>query len=309
MLGYNYNYDYFNEHTGRVTYAQNIASGGGATNGAADPTLDRSYEYDQVGRLAISHSGNEARAHAFSGQWSPIDGPYSHGYDYDVWGNLTHRYGWGGDGQPTGDIYRSYTNNRINGVVYDAAGNFAANVATYDVTGQQVAYPAGGMTHSYDGDGLRAKKTENGVGTYFLRSSVLGGQVVAELIWASGSWQWSRGYVYLGSKLLAVQQSGVNWVHEDPVTKSKRVTNSSGAVVSTIELDPWGAGTSRNINSTFQPRKFTSYTNDFDGGDDAMVGVTVPPGHASRSPTRTTAATILVIRKASIAMLTCKMIQ
>jgi RHS repeat-associated protein len=77
--------------------------------------------------------------------------------------------------------------------------------------------------------------------------------------------------VYLGSQLLAVQQSGVNWVHEDPVTKSKRVTNGSGAVVSAIELDPWGAGTSRSINSAFQPRRFTSYTHDFDGGDDAMM--------------------------------------
>jgi hypothetical protein len=27
-----------------------------------DGTLDRSYEYDQVGRLAISHTGTEARA-------------------------------------------------------------------------------------------------------------------------------------------------------------------------------------------------------------------------------------------------------
>jgi hypothetical protein len=77
----------------------------------------------------------------------------------------------------------------MNGFNYDAAGNFTA--VTYDVNGQQISLPGGGMTHSYDGDGLRAKKTENGVGTYFLRSSVLGGQVVAELIWASVSWQWS----------------------------------------------------------------------------------------------------------------------
>ena len=67
VLGYNYNYDYFNEHTGRVTYAQNIQ----------DATLDRSYEYDSVGRLVFSHSGAEARAHAINGQWGTQDGPYS----------------------------------------------------------------------------------------------------------------------------------------------------------------------------------------------------------------------------------------
>src|SRR6266849_10449876 len=38
VLGYNYNYF---EHTERVNYAQNIASGGGPTNGAPDSTLDR----------------------------------------------------------------------------------------------------------------------------------------------------------------------------------------------------------------------------------------------------------------------------
>ena len=89
VLGYNYNYDYFNEKTGRVSYAQNIQ----------DPTLDRSYEYDHLGRLAISHSGAEARAHAYSGQWGTTDGPFSQGYDYDVWGNMTRRYGWGGEVQ------------------------------------------------------------------------------------------------------------------------------------------------------------------------------------------------------------------
>jgi hypothetical protein len=108
------------------------------------------------------------------------------------------------------------------------------------------------LQQSYDGDGLRVKKSDNGAQTYYLRSSVLGGQVVAEIIWASVSWQWNRGYVYLGSQQLAVQQGGVNWVHEDPVTKSKRVTNSAGAIVSTIELDPWGADTNRSLNTAVQ---------------------------------------------------------
>jgi RHS repeat-associated protein len=69
---------------------------------------------------------------------------------------------------------------------------------------------------------------------------------------------------------LAVQQGGVYWMHEDPVTKSKRVTNSAGAIVSTIELDPWGADTPRSNNAAFQPRKFTSYERDGNGSDEAM---------------------------------------
>ena len=104
----------------------------------------------------------------------------------------------------------------------------------------------------------------------FLRSSVLGGQVVAEIDYVGGLWQWWRGYVYAGSQLLAVQQGGVFWMHEDPVTKSKRVTNSAGAIVSTIELDPWGADTNRSSNGAFQPKKFTSYERDGNGSDEAM---------------------------------------
>jgi len=269
VLGYNYNYDYFNEHTGRVTYA-------GST---VDSSLDRSYEYDQAGRLVISHSGAEARAHAWTGQWGTMDGPYSQGYDFDVWGNVTHKYGWGGEVQGGGagqssDIYYTYTNNRRNGFSYDGAGNLTNDIGqqfTYDVTGQQTASSYTNLQNWYDGDGLRVKRTEDGLyPALFLRSSVLGGQVVAEIDYVGGSWQWWRGYVYAGSQLLAVQQGGVFWMHEDPVTKSKRVTNSTGAIVSTIELDPWGADTNRSSNGAFQPKKFTSYERDGNGSDEAM---------------------------------------
>jgi RHS repeat-associated protein len=125
------------------------------------------------------------------------------------------------------------------------------------------------LQQSYDGDGLRVKKNDNGTVTYYLRSSVLGGQVVAETNSTGG---WTRGYVYAGSSLLAVQQqSSAYWMHEDPVTKSKRVTNSAGTVVSTVELDPWGADTSRSSNGAFQPKKFTSYERDANGSDEAMA--------------------------------------
>lgn len=52
--------------------------------------------------------------------------------------------------------------------------------------------------------------------------------------------------------------------------KSKRVTNSSGAVVSTIELDPWGGHTNRNDNAAFQPQTFNGYLRDQNAADDAM---------------------------------------
>jgi len=123
------------------------------------------------------------------------------------------------------------------------------------------------LSQSYDGDSLRVKKTEYGWTTFYLRSSVLGNQVIAEI---DGNNVWQRGYVYAGSNLMAVQQGGVFWMHEDPVTKSKRTTDANGNVVSAIELDPWGADTNRSSIGAFQPKKYTSYDRDGNGSDEAM---------------------------------------
>ena len=122
------------------------------------------------------------------------------------------------------------------------------------------------IVQAYDGDGLRVKKTQSGASTWYLRSSVLGGQVIAEVD-ANG---WERGYVYAGNSLLAVQQGGVFWMYEDPVTKSKRVCDANGNVVSGIETDPFGADTSLSFAQAFQPKKFTSYDRDANGSDEAM---------------------------------------
>ena len=259
VMGWHYAYHYFGEHTARVTYAQNLN----------DATLDRSFHYDHVGRLQSSFSGASARAHVgIAGNWLG-DGPYAmHDNVYDVWGNLLQRTGWGGANPQYG---AAFSNNRMMGWVYDQAGNLTDAgggwTFTYDATGQQATSAVGSVQNSYDGDRLRGKKTEYGVTTYYLRSSVLGGQIVAEL---DGNGAWMRGYVYLGGELVAVQQAGVNWVHQDPFVKSKRLTNSFGTVVSVVELDPWGGETNRGSNEAFQPQQFTSYLRDAIASDDAM---------------------------------------
>ena len=252
-------YDHTWENDKRVGFARNLD----------DETLDRYYGYDQVGRLTVSRSGNEARLAI--GEQVPLlyNGPYSHGYQYDKWGNLTYREGWGGENP---SYTATFTNNKRGGSTYDAAGNVTndgGSVFTYDATGQQATASYSGylLQQYYDGDRLRVKKSENSIATYYLRSSVLGGTVVAEIA-STGTWQ--RGYVFLGSQLLAVQQGGVYWVHQDPVVKSKRITDSSGTVVSTIELDPFGGNTNRTSNGAFQMHWFTNYERDNNGADDAM---------------------------------------
>ena len=291
VLGYKYYYDDFNEHTGRVTFAQHITGQDSSLHRSqTTSSLDRSYEYDHVGRLAISHAGNEGRAHAWTGQWGTPDGNYSQGYDYDAWGNVTHRYGWGGEvqgGSPSSstDLYYTYatTNGVVNNrrgntnFVYDNAGNLTFDGGqhfTYDAQGNQTYVDWLHIDQGYDGDGRRVRRAaDNTNPARYLRSSVLGGQVVAEIDYVNNtSWQYVRGYVYVGTGLLAIQQgnSSISFIHEDPVTKGKRVTSTTGAVQSEVELDPFGAEAGGS-NTAFQPRKFTTYERDPNGTDEAMM--------------------------------------
>ena len=71
---------------------------------------------------------------------------------------------------------------------------------------------------------------------------------------------------------MAIQSNlAVSTVHQDPITKSQRITDSSGNLTSTIvDLDPWGGETRRSSNQAAQPHRYTSYERDANGGDDAM---------------------------------------
>jgi RHS repeat-associated protein len=72
--------------------------------------------------------------------------------------------------------------------------------------------------------------------------------------------------------MLAIQSgNAVSWVHQEPFSKGQRITNASGTVTSTLELDPWGGDTSRSVNQAFQPHKFTTYERDANGGNEAMM--------------------------------------
>jgi RHS repeat-associated protein len=278
VLGYDYSYNHNYENSGRVTFARNLTTTQPNSQAAArDATLDRSYDYDHVGRLTSTHTGSEARA-AIGEPWSGLyDGPYSQGYVYDQWGNMTERGGWGGENASYAAITFPASNrlphNPVTGapVAYDAAGNVTSDGSqtfTYDATGQQTSASGASTQMQYDGDRLRVRKTENAGTVYYIRSSVLGGQVVAD---ATGTGTWVRGYIYVGGQLLAYQENGrVLWVHEEPVTKAKRTTDTQGAVHSITELDPWGGETNRSSGSWLLPHKYTSYERDANGSDEAM---------------------------------------
>jgi hypothetical protein len=156
----------------------------------------------------------------------------------------------------------TYTNDRADaGTTYDADGRPRVTgtlETTYDAVGLPASAHdtgtrdvfAAGMTveQGHDGDGQRVRHAENGYRTYYVRSSVTG--AVAVEYDAAG--QWRRGCVYApGVGLVATRAFAtgqyVEWVHSDPVTGSRRRTDTSGAekAEAAEELDPLGVDMGR----------------------------------------------------------------
>lgn len=213
---------------------------------AMDHRFDRSYGFDHAGRLKSALSGAEAR-----GEGTTNNRPYYQTYGYDGFGHLSQRTvkTWS-----TGDatISNTYINNRRQGIAwhYDADGRLVDgdDNYSYDAAGRNSYLETSALntaTMSYDGDGRQVKTVETWVDEnletrsdtrYYLRSTVLGGQSLAE---ADPSGQFPRTFVYAGLAVLGwIWQSNsfdqMVWEQRDP----------SGATVRGIgeqELDPLGA--------------------------------------------------------------------
>ncbi len=214
---------------------------------SSERRFDRAYTYDHAGRMTNAVSGYEA------GIGSTEVGPYRQSYGYDAFSNMTLRTGllWSGfeDGYST-----TYVNDRNQAWSYNEAGlpnTQETLTAIYNSAGlrhqtvspnRHVGNKVVNMTldQRHDGDGLLIKETTTMVGsttTYNLRSSVLGGQVIADIT-SSGTRR--VGYVYANGQLIARQYpfSGVQWDHRDPMNTRVRHTSSTGANLGGAEYDP-----------------------------------------------------------------------
>lgn len=233
-----------------------------------NPIFDRAFDYDQVGRLQQLRTGAEARG------GTTADGPFKQTYNYDVWENTTSRTyrNWSESTQTEG---ASFTNNRRQFWSYDEEGNLGSDSSAiygYDAAGRQNHFVAntyvGGwptqyptqsvleISQTFDGNSAPAKKTttnrweqfineewqvqENVATVYYLRSTALGGKVVAELD-AAGSKR--MGYVFAGAMRIATQQvwttsSAVGWTSTSPATGSEYMVG--GPYLERKELDPLG---------------------------------------------------------------------
>ncbi|MBC8029018.1 MAG: hypothetical protein H7Z16_02820, partial [Pyrinomonadaceae bacterium] len=205
---------------------------------------DRFYSFDHAARITQALSGGEAR-----GEPATNDRPYKQTFSYDGLGHLTNR-----NSNHWNDFYSlsdSYTNNRRPDWNYDADGNLLGNVDTtytYDAAGRigtvGTYEPASATNRGLDGDGQQVRTDETKIDEvtqtpttttkYYLRSSVMGGQVLTEID-ADGAKL--RTFVYAGGSVLGWQvvQGTAQWVvweHRDASGASFRTTDILG--------DPWG---------------------------------------------------------------------
>lgn len=252
VMGREYSYGPVND--GRVKYSHDLVSS----------NLDRTFTFNHTGQL------NSAKAGVPQNNGSYYSGPFEQGYTKDVWGNLTGRTWrtfqttwtpYGTYTYPQQNSYNeSYVNNRntATGWLYDAEGNLLTSTGggqtlqyTYDSAGmlRTSTAPGKNITQDFDGDGQRARFAENSTVTYYVRSSMLGGQPITEVNQYGAK---VRGYVYAGGAVLAKQEgSQVLWDQRDVSGISMRLTNSSGTVTSKVETDPLGTQVDDTANYNY----------------------------------------------------------
>lgn len=201
-------WDYQHSADGRVSFAGDLSN----------PTIfDRAYSFDHVGRLIQGLTGAEAR-----GGTTP-DGPFKQTYGYDVFDNMNSRHNrfWS---QPDDPFTATYVSDRNTIWSYDAAGNIKFDTLNhkFDVMSRATRISDSielfTIDQSYDGDGQPAKRIENRPGlnyaitTYYVRSSVLGGQVISELSASGINSGTHKTRVYLNGTEIAIYDSWVNQV-------------------------------------------------------------------------------------------------
>ena len=241
---------------------------------------DRAYQYDQVGRLQKGMSAVDANDFVNGTQSGSHGGPFQQTYAHDAWNNLVDRTGtyWGEDNVTGTQTYD--THNRNTAWTYDAAGNlltmnepapseltFVAAQHSYDAVGRHIqvtqttSKPSPSNPNlifttttttsaAYDGDGQQVKRVQTrqtnsnqpGVDTtYYLRSSVLGGQVITDYDVQGAR---KNGYVYAGGSLVYEQVgSQSRWHVTNPLTGDARDTDSTGKLINDMHLDPEGVST------------------------------------------------------------------
>ncbi|MEP6849477.1 MAG: FG-GAP-like repeat-containing protein [Acidobacteriota bacterium] len=257
------NYEYYNDDKLK------FSGDSGESTMRIDPhRFDRSFVYDQVGRLTAARTAAEARGETTTPDRSVT--PYKQDYSFDAFGNVTSRQGyvW----THTVSETNSWVNGRESTWQYDADGRLKhtpGNNYDYDAASVPVVITdPGSFTTRFqqtDGDSQavrhdvyympvilhnRTESTE-----YWIYSSVLG-QVLTEV---DNSARKKRTFVYAGKEIIAIQNvtyysntalQTVTWEHHDPAEASFMHTVPSAKMYYSAELDPIHSNVGTSLSSS-----------------------------------------------------------
>ena len=226
------------------------------------------YEYDAANRL--TRENNQVTNQTVT-------------YEYDTWGNILNKkiYAYTtatNPGTPTSTITYTYGNDTwkdqltsYNGqtITYDSMGNPTTYRGyTFGWRGKQLTSASNGtnsLTFEYNEDGLRQKKTVNGVDTnYFYNGSVLIGM-------QRGTSKFLFSYDASGN-VVSVNYNGTEYYYlRNAQGDIVKLIDASGATVVEYSYDTWGkkvttTGTLAGTLGLFQPFRYRGYVYDWETG-------------------------------------------
>ncbi|MBX3292719.1 MAG: RHS repeat protein [Acidobacteria bacterium] len=229
--------------------------------------FDRLNTYDHVGRIKMAKSSSEANGTEITNGWEQTQNlPYRQEYTYDAFDQMTQRYNlqWGGantdasytyaNGRVTNSFWTHDADGRVTHSMwpdgpsdheYDAGGQmvFKHDIIEYDIYERK-------LWRHYSGDGRELKREPDRCSIpegdpppeeceweddptdtmYFIRSTVMGGEVVAEANWTGDK---GKRMVLVGGEVIAYltfRPGVIDTVHfrqTDALGISERVTRSS----------------------------------------------------------------------------------
>jgi RHS repeat-associated protein len=256
-----------------LSYNYNLPGGNNGTPASVTNNIDtgrtESLQYDPMNRIVAAASqatsGVDCWGQSFGPQANPVGNPPQP--PDDAWANLTQINLTQCSGNQLSASVN--TNNQVNtssSYAYDAAGNMTQDGSglTYLFDAENRITSAAGVSYSYDGNGLRVKKSN---GTLYWRS--IFGDAIAE---SDLSGNITSEYVFFAGRRIARTDSGGNvfYYFADPLGTTRTITQSSGTVCCDADFSPYGQEMV-HTNTCPQNYKFTGYERDPETGLDYAI--------------------------------------
>lgn len=212
---------------------------------------DVKHTWDAGGNLTqrenVLTSETETFGYDFLARLVSVSEAYSRSYAYDEIGNITSMNGnsYTYSTQPHAATAVGETS-----YAYDDNGNMTTRddqTITWDVENRPVSITDGEDTSTfvYDGDGNRGKKIEGGETILYVNRYYEKNLTTSEV----------TTYYYLGDRVVAMRQdTTLEYIHQDHLSGTALVSDSSGEAVSSISYYPYG---STRTGSVTTDKKFT----------------------------------------------------